>query len=117
MPHPTDVEVGRNMRDIRVAKGFSQSTLADKLGISFQQVQKYEKGSNRMGASRLKDVADVLGVSILELFGEDPDAALLSEEAPIRRAVIARARALESIPDPKLKQAILDTIQAAAKAA
>lgn len=60
-PHPTDVEVGSRIRMRRRILNMSQTTLADKLGLTFQQVQKYEKGTNRVGASRLQAVADALG--------------------------------------------------------
>lgn len=59
-PDPIDVEVGRRIRLRRTMLGLSQGTLAGALGITFQQVQKYEKGINRVGASRIQAIADVL---------------------------------------------------------
>ena len=53
MAHPTDVHVGGRLREARLAKGMTQTDLGIDLGVSFQQVQKYEKGMNRIGASRL----------------------------------------------------------------
>ena len=53
MPHPTDVHVGKRVRQARLAKGLSQGALGKSLGVSFQQVQKYESGANRIGSSRL----------------------------------------------------------------
>ncbi|AQS65547.1 MULTISPECIES: helix-turn-helix domain-containing protein [Rhizobium/Agrobacterium group] len=61
-PSPIDVEVGASVR------GMSQSTLAEALGVTFQQVQKYEKGTNRVGASRLLNVATLLGVPVSYFF-------------------------------------------------
>ena len=69
-PHPTDIAVGAKVRALRLACGISQEGLADKLGVTFQQVQKYEKGSNRLSASRLQMVAKVLNVPISHFFGE-----------------------------------------------
>ncbi|MDX6749262.1 helix-turn-helix transcriptional regulator [Geminicoccaceae bacterium 1502E] len=60
--HPVDVEVGRRLRDLRALRGISQEELARGLGIAFQQVQKYERGQNRIGASRLVEIAHILGV-------------------------------------------------------
>jgi transcriptional regulator with XRE-family HTH domain len=63
-PNPTDVIVGSRVRLRRMELGFSQTKLADALGITFQQVQKYERGTNRIGASRLLAIAKVLAVEI-----------------------------------------------------
>jgi transcriptional regulator with XRE-family HTH domain len=63
-PNPIDIHVGSRMRMRRMALGMSQEKLATGLGLTFQQVQKYEKGANRMGSSRLQQVADVLGVAV-----------------------------------------------------
>ena len=59
-----DIEMGRRIRLRRVEIGLSQSELGEKLGVSFQQVQKYEKGVNRVGASRLQQIAEALGVDV-----------------------------------------------------
>ena len=59
-----DAHVGSRMRMRRMMLGMSQEKLADRLGLSFQQVQKYEKGTNRMGSSRLQQAADILGVTV-----------------------------------------------------
>ncbi|WP_162709777.1 helix-turn-helix domain-containing protein [Rhizobium miluonense] len=67
-PSPIDVEVGKRIRAQRRLLGMSQSALAEKLDLTFQQVQKYEKGVNRVGASRLQRVADSLGVPISHFF-------------------------------------------------
>lgn len=68
--NPIDVHVGKRIRVRRTILGMSQETLADALGITFQQVQKYEKGINRVSASRLYEVAQVLGASISFFFDE-----------------------------------------------
>jgi transcriptional regulator with XRE-family HTH domain len=70
-----DRVVGRNIRLCRQAKGLSQSDLAEKLGITFQQIQKYEKGVNRVGAGRLFQIAAILAVPISSLFEEGGGAA------------------------------------------
>ncbi|MFS8054893.1 MULTISPECIES: helix-turn-helix domain-containing protein [Rhizobium] len=67
-PSPIDVEVGRRIRMRRRILGMSQTTLAEGLNVTFQQVQKYEKGKNRVGASRLQSVADCLDVPVSFFF-------------------------------------------------
>jgi len=64
MKHPVDVHVGKRIRHQRWMVGMTQQQLAEKVGIKFQQVQKYETGMNRVSASRLWDIAETLGVSI-----------------------------------------------------
>lgn len=69
-PHPVDVEVGRRVRLQRNIIGMDQSTLPEALGVSFQQVQKYEKGTDRVGSSRLSQIAQALRVPISYFFAD-----------------------------------------------
>lgn len=62
--NPIDIYVGRRIHDLRTSKGWSQTQLASLLGITFQQIQKYEKGLNRISASRLWYTAQLMGVSV-----------------------------------------------------
>lgn len=71
-PNPVDFAVGRNIRFYRIAARLSQGALGDKIGVTFQQVQKYEKGSNRVGASRLNQIATALGIGVVRLFDGVP---------------------------------------------
>src|SRR5215470_17967740 len=71
-PNPIDVHVGGRVRFRRMLLGMSQEKLGEKLGLTFQQIQKYEKGINRIGASRLFDLAQVLGVSVQFFYEEAP---------------------------------------------
>jgi transcriptional regulator with XRE-family HTH domain len=75
-PNKVDAEVGQRIRIFRTAAGLSQTALADQLGVTFQQVQKYEKGVNRVGAGRLTKIAHVLGIPVSRLFGVDEEAAV-----------------------------------------
>jgi len=68
MKHPVDAHVGKRIRHRRWMIGMTQQQLADKVGIKFQQIQKYETGMNRVSASRLWDIADALGVTIAFFF-------------------------------------------------
>ncbi len=70
--NPIDIHVGSRVRFRRMLLGMSQEKLGERLGLTFQQVQKYEKGINRIGASRLFDLAQVLGVSVQFFYDEAP---------------------------------------------
>ena len=67
-PHPVDRHVGRRVAERRIALGLTQTDLAQALGLTFQQIQKYEKGVNRISASRLWETAQFLGVEIDDVF-------------------------------------------------
>ena len=67
-PTAADTEVGESIRAHRLIAGMSQTDLANKLGVSFQQVQKYEKGVNRVGAGRLPQIAEIFNIPIASLF-------------------------------------------------
>jgi transcriptional regulator with XRE-family HTH domain len=116
---PLDAMVGAKIRMFRINRGMSQTALAERVGVSFQQVQKYEKGANRVGASRLSQIASVLGITVGELFesSQEKIAAanspvhLLAEPGALRvlkaylrtnsRVRLAIARLVESIADQK----------------
>ena len=71
-PNPTDTHVGSRIRLRRNMLGMSQEKLGESLGITFQQIQKYEKGTNRVGASRLQAIANILGVPVAFFFEDLP---------------------------------------------
>src|SRR5215207_6222318 len=71
-PNPTDIHVGSRVRLRRMMLGMSQEKLGEHLGITFQQIQKYEKGTNRIGASRLQHIARVLSVPVSFFFEDAP---------------------------------------------
>jgi transcriptional regulator with XRE-family HTH domain len=107
---PYDVEVGRRIRARRMAKQMSQMDLAGHLGLTFQQVQKYEKGTNRVAASRLKRIAKILDVPILYFFDDGDEHA--TNEAALNGHDDSRAsrlmRAYSRIDNSTLQQSILD---------
>jgi transcriptional regulator with XRE-family HTH domain len=80
---PLDAMVGARISMLRVSRGMSQVMLAERIGVTFQQVQKYERGADRVGASRLSQIASVLGVSVGELF-ESSGAGSPGVNSPIR---------------------------------
>lgn len=95
MKHPVDVHVGKRIRHRRWMNGTTQQQLAEKVGIKFQQIQKYETGMNRVSASRLWDIAAALGVPIAFFF-EGIDAATAAEgSADMPGDILADREALE----------------------
>jgi transcriptional regulator with XRE-family HTH domain len=90
-PSIIDVAVGRSVRIWRLAKGMSQAQLASRIGVSFQQVQKYEFGSNRIGSGRLVRIAKALGVPVRTLF--DGVETAPQSQAPSTLRLLADARA------------------------
>lgn len=67
-PQPADIAIGNNIRTLRVVRRMSQEQLGDAIGVTFQQVQKYEKGSNRIGGSRAVQIAAALKVPVADLY-------------------------------------------------
>lgn len=85
-PHPIDVHVGARVRLRRNMLGLSQGALGEALGLTFQQVQKYERGANRIGASRLLEIAHVLDVPV-GFFYDDVDPVQAPPVEPIGKAI------------------------------
>ncbi|WP_438752953.1 helix-turn-helix domain-containing protein [Pararhizobium sp. O133] len=117
-----DVHVGSRIRLRRVALGMSQEKLGDSLGITFQQVQKYEKGINRVGASRLQNIATVLNVPIAFFFEESPRSAGDGPEeiSDISTFVsssegLALNHAFMAITDPAIRQSIVKLAKSVAR--
>ena len=122
VPNPIDVHVGARIRMRRLLLGMNQETLANALGLTFQQVQKYEGGANRVSASRLSAMADILGVPISYFFGDlRPDDAELSPEDRLWREYLQRPETIEfirlyyAIPDPKIRRQFLDMAKTVAE--
>jgi transcriptional regulator with XRE-family HTH domain len=106
--NPVDIEVGRRVRSRRVECGLSQTTLGDRLGITFQQVQKYESGANRIGAGRLQRIAEVLDVPVSFFFHEvDADGAESLFTYLRNERAIRMVKAFHRIGDPRTQQALV----------
>ena len=99
MKHPVDVHVGKRVRHRRWMVGMTQQQLASKVGIKFQQIQKYETGMNRISASRLWDIAEALDVDVRFFFdGIDESVDAPSEEkAGVPGDILADKEALELV--------------------
>ena len=114
-----DAHVGRRLRERRVSLGISQERLGAAVGLTFQQIQKYEKGDNRVGASMLWHLAEALDATPSFFFdGLTAEGAPLAEEAPpeLRRRDLELARNFRAIDDPKVRLALFNAIKACAKA-
>lgn len=128
-PNPVDIHVGERLRSRRNLLGMSQEKLADSVGITFQQVQKYERGTNRVSASRLWQFSKVLGVStsyFFEQFSDKKpsvpapafgmadnaqDAFQTEEDLMSKKETLDLIREYYSIPDPKLRKDLFKMIK------
>lgn len=121
--HPVDIHVGRRLRLRRTTLGMSQEAIGDATGVSFQQIQKYERGINRIGSSRLFDFSKLLRVPIgyfFEGFGDDigelgmadTDVAGFKHEALSSRETIDIMRSYARIKSPAMRKKIADLIKA-----
>jgi transcriptional regulator with XRE-family HTH domain len=124
VPNPIDKHVGSRVRMRRMMLGMSQEKLGDALSLTFQQVQKYEKGTNRIGASRLQQISTILQVPVSFFFegapamiGDDAD----REQAPSPAYVseflassdgLALTKAFMRIDDAKIRRRIVDLVEA-----
>jgi transcriptional regulator with XRE-family HTH domain len=109
-PDTRDVDVGRRVRALRLEKGMSQTDLGAELGITFQQIQKYEKGTNRIGAGRLQRIAEVLDVPVSVFFADGSSAPARGRDSLFELvdtgAALRLLRAYSRISDPQVKQAL-----------
>lgn len=125
-PNPIDIHVGSRVRLRRMMLGMSQEKLGEALGITFQQIQKYEKGTNRIGASRLQHIARVLSVPVSFFFEDAPGGPAqpsgMAESNSAQYVVdflsssegLQLNKAFVRIKDAKLRRKILDLVRAIA---
>ena len=123
-PNPTDIYVGSRVRLRRKMLGLSQEKLGDKLGITFQQIQKYEKGTNRVGASRLQAMANALEVPISYFFpdaSQGVDGGMQEEGAAFVMDMMSSAegldlsRAFVKIRSSKVRRKVVELVRALAE--
>ena len=127
-PNPVDVHVGARVRVRRTLLGMSQEKLGDAIGLTFQQVQKYERGANRIGSSRLFDLSRVLDVPIGFFFEDMPSDVAASSPAQTRgmaeepviyeldpmakRETLELVRAYYKITDPRIRKRLFELTKA-----
>ena len=123
-PHPTDIRVGQKLRSRRLVLGMSQERLGGLLGVTYQQVQKYERGANRIGSSRLHELCRILAVPVSYFFDE-PASSRLGEGAagfqhetarpsgePDSRDTLELVRAYNRIGDAQVRRRLLELARA-----
>ncbi|MBF0252046.1 MAG: helix-turn-helix transcriptional regulator [Alphaproteobacteria bacterium] len=133
-PRPVDVHVGARLRQRRTLLGMSQEKLGESVGLTFQQIQKYERGANRIGASRLFQLSQVLDVSVSYFFEEMPGEvqktrgdyaapsnvieieAVQTGDPMARRETLELVRAYYKIDDPKVRKRIFELTKSIANA-
>jgi transcriptional regulator with XRE-family HTH domain len=124
-PNPVDQHVGSRVRLRRMLLGMSQERLGESMGLTFQQVQKYEKGVNRIGASRLFQISKILDVPVQFFFEEaphsdgraatglaEPDSEAFILEFLNSREGLELNRAFVKIADPKVRKSVVDLVRA-----
>ncbi len=128
-PHQVDVYVGSRVRLRRTLKGMSQQRLAEALGLTFQQIQKYERGVNRIGSSRLFELSEVLDVPPSFFFDGAPSQTESAAAGPgmaeaepepyearqfARREILELVRAYDRIVDPEIRKRVFEMVKAVA---
>lgn len=124
-PNPIDMHVGSRIRLRRNMLGLSQEKLGENLGITFQQIQKYEKGTNRVGASRLQAISAILNVPVSFFFEDAPGSSNQAGFAEDNEATyvvdflnsnegVQLTRAFTKISDPKVRRKIIDLVKSLA---
>jgi transcriptional regulator with XRE-family HTH domain len=125
-PHPVDVHVGARIRTLRKLRKLSQSKLGDQIGLTFQQIQKYEHGANRVGASRLHELSHILDVPVSYFFDDMPEKLQEGTRSPAPYSppendpyhsadVRELLRAFHSITDTKKRRAITEMAKSLSK--
>ena len=105
-PHPVDRHVGRRVQEQRLSQGFSQTALGNAVGVSFQQMQKYETGSNRISSSKLFEIAKFMDCPITYFF-EGLDGVEADGEAPRTQTEVRMLHATRAMPR-KLRSKLLE---------
>lgn len=111
-PHAVDVHVGARIRQQRTLLGMSMEKLAEKLGLTYQQVAKYELGQNRVSASRMWQFAQALGVPVASFFEglQESGKAKKGDEPEVKRELLEFARRYGSIKKPAARKAVRDLV-------
>jgi transcriptional regulator with XRE-family HTH domain len=108
--NPVDVHVGQRIRQRRTLLGLSQTTLGEAIGLTFQQVQKYERGSNRVSSSRLFDLGRILDVPFSHFYEDMPGA--VRKQSPVNLIGVLALEPADYDPDPVMRRETLELTRA-----
>lgn len=125
-PNPIDVQVGARVRMRRMLVGLSQEKLGERIGLTFQQIQKYEKGTNRISASRMQQISEALTVPVAYFFdgshsGEKSEGGFSEKSAPFITDFLSTSEGLAlnkaflRLKDPKVRRKIIDLVKSLAE--
>lgn len=128
-PHPVDVHVGKRLRQKRTILGMSQEALGNAIGVTFQQIQKYERGANRMGSSRLFDFSKILSVPVSYFFDDysdetgstlvsgmaESDTPGFEHEQLTSRETLEMMRAYYKIKSPTVRKRLFELVKSVAE--
>ncbi len=120
-PHPVDIHVGKKLRARRTVLGMSQEAIGEAVGITFQQVQKYERGLNRIGSSRLYEFSCLLGVNVSHFFeGLQKSLSEVATEESVsehlnNKEILTLVRAYSGIKAPSLQKKMLSLLKTMAE--
>ncbi len=128
MPHPADIHVGKRLRLRRTIMGLSQEAIGNAIGVSFQQIQKYERGVNRMGASRLYEFCKILlvpvsyffenmeksGTSVSHSSDSSKDGHMIDHETTPGRETLEMMRAYYRITDSHVRKRVFELVKSLA---
>jgi transcriptional regulator with XRE-family HTH domain len=119
LANDTDRHIGKQIRERRIAIGMSQEKLGEALGLTFQQVQKYERGVNRIGAGRLQDIARILAVDVTYFFDGLPDWTGSKDPADHAFRIVTSTpqgvkliKLFASVEDSNIQRSIVDLVEA-----
>jgi transcriptional regulator with XRE-family HTH domain len=122
-PNSADIQVGNSIRTHRLIAGMSQKALADRLSVSFQQVQKYENGTNRVGAGRFPQIAEIFNVPISRLFDAIADTSpgeSTASAVPVKlipdRSTLRLLTAFAGVTNRAIRHGLIELIDRIAKA-
>lgn len=116
-PHNVDIQVGKKIRNQRMISGISQSELGDRIGVTFQQIQKYEKGANRVSASRLVEIANAMSIDVRSFFDEFDASALSNDNQAAKDEFVVSRQGLQlnaaflSIKNEAVRTRLLKLVQ------
>lgn len=130
IPHPVDVHVGQRLKLRRTLMGMTQGKLGESIGLTFQQIQKYERGANRVSSSKLWQLSNVLDVPISYFFGdmsesvreafpgyqgETAESDIPEENLTLhRRQTLELVRTFSKLQDPTIRKRVIDVVRAIA---